>query len=382
MEDNDFRAYIASSGSSSEDSELEQDKAAAAVDDRPSTTGQSNKKSAKQSREERRANLRGLLLNKDELPEGWGNIDGGLEDKEGELEVTFTPGLSTRNADDDQDNDNETTLERYKRRQREKKAARKAAREAKMVAKTDHKSASDAGANKGAPVAKDDFFGEDSDGEEPTSVEDSQQRKKGSKKGQKRSPSPMPEPSTKEELALLLAPENARNGPKHFDMKEVIRAEKNQKKKGKDRFKKKKRKDIDGVEGEGNKEDGSGFSIDVADSRFAALHEEPEYAIDPSHPQLRVTLSLCASCIALFGRNADPLERFKATKSMTALVQERSQRQKDKSKSSRLGARGFLFNQSEESQFTSGGDLSSLVESVKRKSKQDGGKPDAKRRKF
>jgi len=295
IEENDFRAYIASSGSSSGDSEVELDKGDAdAGRANPSTTDKPNKKSAKQTpREERRARLRELLLNKDELPEGWGNMDDG--GKAGELEVTFTPGLSSRNAggasEDELDrNNHETTLERYQRRQREKKAARKAAREAKMAAKLDHNATStsdaDADTKKSAAVAEDNFFGEDSDNnEEPTSTVGSRQEKKGAaKKGQKRSPSPMPQPSSKEELALLLAPEHAANGPKHFDMREVIRAEKNEKKKGKDQFKKKRKAGTEVDEGN-NKEDGSGFSIDVADSRFAALHEEPEYAIDPSHPQ-------------------------------------------------------------------------------------------------
>jgi len=298
IEENDFRAYIASSGSSSGDSEVELDKADAdAGPANSSTADKHDKKNAKQtSREERRAKLRELLLNKDELPEGWGNMDGGgVGGKEGELEVTFTPGLSSRNAggasEDELDgNVNETTLERYQRRQHEKKAARKAAREAKMAAKPDHNATStsdaDADTKKSAAVAEDDFFGEESDNDGgPTSAVGSREQKKGAvKKGQKRSPSPMPQPSSKEELALLLAPENAANGPKHFDMREVIRAEKNGKKKGKDRFKKNRKDNIE-VDERNNQEDGSGFSVDVADSRFAALHEEPEYAIDPSHPQ-------------------------------------------------------------------------------------------------
>lgn len=306
IEENDFRAYIASSGSSSEDSELERDEAAA---DRREKSSKANKTNPKQSREERKAKLRELLLNKDELPEGWGNVDGDIEAKEGELEVTFTPGLSTRNAGASGD-DNETTLERYQRRQREKKAARKAAREARIGAKADHGSALEANTKKTAAVAEDDFFGDDSDGGEPTSTKGSRLQKKDGWKKQNRSPSPMPEPSSKEELALLLAPENAAEGPKHFDMKEVIRAEKGRKKNGKDRFKKKKT----AMEDEGNKEDGLGFSIDVADSRFSALHEEPEYAIDPSHPQ-------CVSCsypscshVILLAKCTEPLLHSKGSR--------------------------------------------------------------------
>jgi len=80
-------------------------------------------------------------------------------------------------------------------------------------------------------------------------------------------------------------------------------------------------------------------------------------------------------------------ERFKATKSMTALVQERSRRQKDKAKSSGSGSKEALSSTHAHSgishQSVIDGDISSLVESIKRKSKlYDGKKHDAKRRKL
>lgn len=258
MEDNDYRAYIASSSeaSYSEDEEDQtelgglddtKDASATATTDANSKTV---KKSAKQSREERRAKLRELLLNNDELPEGWGNIDskstGSSSKPAGELEVTFTPGLSTRNephADDD--GENETTLERYQRRQREKKEAKRLKREAKEASKTNGKARLNEGNEQTAlaPVAEDDFFGEDSDAE-PIPSSSSTKKKEKSRKNEAEeaavhsssSTPTMTEPSTKEELALLLAPENAANGPKHFDMKEVIRAEKDANKKVKNQL--------------------------------------------------------------------------------------------------------------------------------------------------
>lgn len=70
---------------------------------------------------------------------------------------------------------------------------------------------------------------------------------------------------------------------------------------------------------------------------------------------------------------------------MTALVQERSRRHKDKSKSFGAGSQSVLSSKqsrSGASQPGFGGDISSLVESVKRRSVLDGGKHQAKRRKL
>ena len=72
-------------------------------------------------------------------------------------------------------------------------------------------------------------------------------------------------------------------------MKEVLRAEKLAKSKGKGKRKGKKGKD---EEVEGEAEDGRGFTMNVMDDRFAALHEEPEFAIDPSNPQCVLLLPL------------------------------------------------------------------------------------------
>ena len=60
------------------------------------------------------------------------------------------------------------------------------------------------------------------------------------------------------------------------------------------------------------------------------------------------------------------LPRFKATKSMSALIQERQRRQKDKARSST--GDGVVDKPAKTSRPTADGGLSALVESVKRKS--------------
>lgn len=190
IEENDFKAYIASSGSSSDSaSESEADGVTMAT----TTASASKRVKVKENREERRSKLRSLLLSGDNdgLPEGWGGVDA----PKGDIEVTFAPGLSNSTPQVG-DVEEETTLERYKRRQREKKAARKAAQEAR---------AESTGVKKGEAGDQTDI------------------------------------PNTKK---------------KH--------------RKAKDAYK---------------EDDDSDFVVDVTDSRFKSLHEDPDFAIDPSHPQ-------------------------------------------------------------------------------------------------
>lgn len=238
IEENDFRAYIAS------DSESEED-----------TKGASRDK------------LRALLLSggDDSLPEGWGN--GGDDGGDADMEITFTPGLSEiKNVDD------ETTLEAYKRKMKEKKKKRK---ESKAEKKADE----DEG--EGGMLAADDFFAVRSENEQSDEEEEPQPKTKGREKGQKASTvsagSTTRQPSSAEELALIAASENPDKEPSHFNMKAIIKSEKL---KGKKR-KQKKGKTTEQAENETQDD----FQINVQDDRFKAMHEDYTFAIDPSNPR-------------------------------------------------------------------------------------------------
>lgn len=239
IEENDYRAYIASSESESEE------------------VGKSSSK---------RDKLRALLLSggDDTLPEGWGH---GEDDGPGDadMEITFTPGLSETK------NDQETTLEVYKRKMKEKKKKRKEELVEKRAEKEGKKDALDG----------DDFFAAGSGDEESDEEEEEEKPKKGKGKGKKERKASPPtvarQPSTAEELALIAASDNPDKDPKHFDLKAVIKAEKS---KGKKR-KQKKGKTADQQENETQDD----FKIDVKDDRFTALHEDHTFAIDPSNPQ-------------------------------------------------------------------------------------------------
>ncbi|GJE99497.1 hypothetical protein PsYK624_157610 [Phanerochaete sordida] len=302
IEENDFRAYLASSTESE---------------------GEDEKPKSKADRDK----LRALLLGggDDTLPEGWNN---GASDDEGDvdMEVTFTPALSEQKNEEDL-----TTIEKYARKMKEKKKRKeevKAAREEKDEPKKGKSKALD-----------DDFFAADSsdEGGDESDPEPKKGKKGKKEKGKKarKDAEDEPEPqdkkvkSTAEELALVAISDNPSAEPKHFDMKAVLKAEKA---KGKKR--KGKKRDA-GADAEPELQED--FAIDVADARFAAVHEDHTFAIDPSNPH------------------------FKKTKSMAALLDERAKRQ-----------RGQRDGRDAPAQKTddapSGRGLQSLVESVKRKS--------------
>ncbi|RDX55768.1 hypothetical protein OH76DRAFT_1338050 [Lentinus brumalis] len=313
IEENDFRAYIASSSDEDED-------------DAGPSAGKS-KKAAERDK------LRALLLSggDDTMPEGWGESKD--DDSDVDMEITFTPGLSA--AKDEKD---ETTLEKYQRKMREKKKKRKE----ELRERTKEGGVEKKGATKDLG---DDFFVADSEDEGSAGdTEDEVPRgKKGkskvsAKKGKGRKADGDDEEkaarveSTAEELALLAASDNPNGEVKHFDMKAVLRAEK---KKGRKKKGKKGKKGAD----DGENEIQEDFSIDVKDDRFKAVLEDHTFAIDPSNPH------------------------FKKTKSMAALLDERSRRQQEKASKNRDSTVSKHSDADPQQQ-----SLQSLVESVKRKS--------------
>ena len=197
IEEDDYRAYIASDSEES-----------AAGDD-----AEADKKAAE------REKMRSLLLGggNDEMPEGWDADPFGNDDKDGvdgDMEITFMPGLSEANAKNSED---ETTLEKYKRKQKEKRLTRKKELKEKIEAKKSQKENDD--------DAGDDFFGEDSNGEEE---EASKNKASKTSKGKARSTSPAEVrlPATEAELALLTASDGNAKEANHFDMKAIVKAEK------------------------------------------------------------------------------------------------------------------------------------------------------------
>ena len=225
IEENDFRAYIASSSDEEHEGEA---------------------KSMKKSTD--RDKLRALLLEGGghDLPEGWAGSkpsDLGEDDDDLDMEVTFRPALTGGNDED------ETTLGMYQRKMREKRKKRRKDLQERIEGKS----------------STDDFFAQGEGEEESDEVSHpAGERTKGSRGF-----------STKEELSLLVAPDRLDSEPKHFDMAAIIKAETSARKKRKGR--KKSENDDNEIQDD--------FVIDVKDKRFMALHEDHTFAIDPSHPK-------------------------------------------------------------------------------------------------
>ncbi|KAG2149663.1 hypothetical protein BD769DRAFT_1343625 [Suillus cothurnatus] len=276
IEEADFKAYIASSSSES--------------DNDPDPV--SKKRSKKNAQRDK---LRTLLLagDDDELPEGWGRDDDAGKQDDVDMEITFTPGLiEAKNPED------ETTMEAYQRKMREKRKKRKEEVKVKATTVTNDEGRGQLGKN---VSFDDDFFEGISGSERESEVEKSSESAKRVSRTQD-----VGKPVPREEV------------------KSDVKAEK----KGKKKRGKKKVIDDDEVQDD--------FIIDVKDDRFKAIHEDYQFAIDPSNPH------------------------FKKTKSMVALIDERTKRQKRSRPEDETGARlpTKVDNTS----------LKNLVESVKRKS--------------
>jgi len=146
-----------------------------------------------------------LLGGGDELPEGWARDDD--DDEDVDMEITFTPGLSESKGTGD-----ETTLEKYQRKMKEKRKQKKI--ESKPIDTT---------------AEADEFFDEEGGVPAPPKKSSTSSKKRDTVSVEK----PSRSLSTVEELALLVSSDTHNTEPRHFDMKAIIKAEKQAKRKGK-----------------------------------------------------------------------------------------------------------------------------------------------------
>jgi hypothetical protein len=269
--------------------------------------GQASKQKSRMDAQE----LRKLLLSgNDELPEGWG---GTKDDKTEGMEITFTPGLSEHQTSGTNGLDGkskkgteeeyETTLERYQRKQKEKKKAKKQAREEARREQEEEESKGQKSKKKEKKKTKvdDAFFEADSDEGSSPSEEEEEDGKRGKKhKGSKGKKERDEENvATDVELALLLADPSRAGKVKHFDMTEIVRAEKRAGKS--DKYKKKrKRKAGEGEEDGGDGGGNDGFQLDLEDPRFKSVLDDHRFAIDPAHPRYALLhQSICVTQLTI-----------------------------------------------------------------------------------
>ncbi|TGZ85270.1 hypothetical protein EX30DRAFT_368367 [Ascodesmis nigricans] len=256
IEDNELKAYLASSDS--EDSEDEKAKS--------------------------RDKLRAALL---------GDISVGKNEPK-DLEVTFTSGLNE--GDDDgkviDSDDGLTTIEKYVKKERQRKQARKekakAQREGANPDSTTTTKLSKASEPEPEPAQEavdlgfdDPFF------DEPVKSKSELKKEAKRKLREEKEIAASLSAAQKAELELLMADEEVLgiDGKKlqHFDMKQVVKAEKLKKVK-KNKLAKRKKIDEEVLQ--------DGFEIDVKDPRFSAVFKSHEFAIDPTNPRYMKTSAM------------------------------------------------------------------------------------------
>lgn len=305
LNEDDIKVYLAS------DSEDEPDEARSADDFFEPAGDDAKPKGAKGRRDELRS-LFGLDSRGGGADKEWdgglggpskrGGLGGG---KNGEMQITFAPALvdgpAPKNGGKPARNDeqDETSIENYKKKEKErrerKKAERKARREggAAPVAEGPEFGGEDVG-----PGGFDDAFfadgadgdafsafdrGDDLDGDAPAkpSGKLSKKDRRAAKEAEE-----LAAREGQDALALLVADDDDDNGEggRHFDMRKILKAEKN---KGKKVRKPKGKNTPDEVV----KDE---FNMDLGDDRFKSLHEDYDFAIDPSNPRC---VSHCYSCV-------------------------------------------------------------------------------------
>lgn len=254
--ENDLKAYLASD---SEDEEEEAEPSAVEDTEAPKLS----------KKELARKKMREALGLKDE-PTGKPSKSGPV----GDMQITFSSAL-TDDSGAKKGPEDETTAEKYIRKERERKALRKEQALAKREGgkeETQEEVQEDLGFD-------DPFFTT----EEPEKATKSAMRKEERvKKREAREAQEKEKAAEKAQLQLLMADNHEEEAGHldHFDMGEILKAEK---KKNKKRSKKGK-KDAEAVAG--LQED---FDMDVNDDRFNAVFDDHEFAIDPSNPKFKAT---------------------------------------------------------------------------------------------
>lgn len=295
----------------------------------------------------------------------------GEDGDEGDMQITFMPGLSEAaarkqkggKAKADGEDDEETTLEKYMRKQREKKERRKKGVDKDAIELDDGETQG----GEGEKMTFDDpFFQEDGDDEidfdAALRAEQAKERNKDGPAGKKagkggsalRNGDDEEERRAREELQLMVDSDSEgegateRSGRGHFSMADILKAEKEGAKDKKSRWAKKKAAKEARKRGLGGEEDKrqtqDGFELNVQDPRFEGVFKDHRFALDPSHPS------------------------FIKTKNMDKLLEEKRKRQARKGGAAEEGAPSQRSNGKGQGV---GDDLQDLVQSIKKRASPD-----------
>ncbi|KAI7826353.1 hypothetical protein BX661DRAFT_183838 [Kickxella alabastrina] len=232
------------------------------------------------SDEDELARKRALLLSGADKDSDDSDSDDG---KMGEMEITFTPGLSegaaSRMAGKKQAEEeavrrsDETTIDRFRRQKKERREKWKEAKKSGKPSGKDNDSDNLISDNDLDDRAGDSFFTYSDDDLESKTSKESKDGKRESKSERKE----RQEADAKQRAELELLLDGAEGDRKHFDLSEIVKAEKQKGRKGKHAKK---------VEVEDE------FKLNTSDPRFGALYESHNFAIDPNNPNFKKTKAM------------------------------------------------------------------------------------------
>ena len=224
----------------------------------------------------------------------------------GDLQITFSAGLSTKDTNEKQsvfENEasaliEETTAEKYVRKERERKAKRrdkmKSARSrvednAEQITQVDKEQVEAQPSAKETDLGFDDPFFAEPDAQQSRKEEHKIRKDERRRKREEREHEEEVQLKEREQLALLLDDGDGAEAGKgtrtrHFDMTTIERAEK---KARKDAKRKQKHNGLPGRAAEADD-----FALDNSDPRFAQLYGDHDFAIDPTNPRFRDTKAM------------------------------------------------------------------------------------------
>ncbi|KAF2771420.1 hypothetical protein EJ03DRAFT_308744 [Teratosphaeria nubilosa] len=211
----------------------------------------------------------------------------------GDMQITFTSGLSGPNAGaskgvfENEPLDEESTRARYIRKEKERRQKRKErAKAGRTAGEDDEQSAAEdaaAGPEEKEEEEEEDLGFNDPFFDDPKAAAAAEKKAKKAEKQAKRAAKDAQAAEAearKKELELLMTADGQDDDVRHFDMREIEKAEKDAKKKKKGK-KGKKQGEADGGD--------DGFEVDAEDPRFRQVLESHEYAIDPTNPRFKKT---------------------------------------------------------------------------------------------
>jgi len=219
----------------------------------------------------------------------------------GDMQITFSSGLnaskSSKGVFENEPQDEESTRQRYIRKEKERKQRRKEKSKTARGGEGEGAEANDhSGSEQGeaaptekaaAPADEEDPFNDPffNDPSTAAAAEKTARKADKAKKRAERDAEEAAAASRRAELELLMADDDGANGGagvRHFDMREIEKAEKEARRKGKSKGKKSKSKTSE----EAVKDE---FKVEAEDPRFKALFDSHEYAIDPTNPRFKGT---------------------------------------------------------------------------------------------